>query len=498
MDTTITTDQRLLIDAYDALTLLENSPNIIARFDLASRCVYVNTQFEISYGRSRTEILGKTCKEMNFLHAAAAPWTNAIAMVVQSGAETGFEFHMPQPGGKTIYQTSMVPEFDTDHCLIYVLAVAHNITEIRQREAATREREKLISGIIQNTPGMVFQYVNRADSGQYYFTYVSEGSIPLFGLTPAEIMADSHRLEKKFNKPDRKAFLTSMHASLKNMSIWNWEGRAVRRSGAVNWINCRATPRQGEHGHIIWEGVMLDITSSKHTEQQLLNSRQELRSLVAHIDGVRENDRKIIAREMHDELGQALTVIRLKLALLRINFGEKNPALVEQIRLMKIDLDKTSKVMRHVTSTLRPVALDHGLTAGLEWLIEEFSGNTAIRFDLQANLPEDAILDDTHATALFRIVQESLTNIVKHANASAVLVLVSLENNRVHLRIKDNGQGFTMHSGVRLNAFGLIGIQERALMLHGRATIDSEPGRGTVIDVSIPFVTITSREHHDS
>ena len=361
-----------------------------------------------------------------------------------------------------------------------------------------RNREKLIRGIINNTPGMVFQYTYHADSGKYDFTYVSEGSVQLFGLTPAEIMADSHRLEKKFNQADRKLFLKSMHDSLGSMRVWNWEGQAVRRNGVRTWINCRATPRHGDHGHIIWEGVMLNISVSKNTEQQLLSSQQKLRNLVAYVDRVRENDKKTIAREMHDELGQALTVVRLKLALLRMNFGAQNPALVEQIRLMKMDLDQTSKVMRQVTSSLRPVALDHGLTAGLEWLIQEFRSNSTITFYLRAALPEEQTLDDIHATALFRIVQESLTNIIKHANASKVRVMVVLKDNQVILSVEDNGQGFIMQTGFKPNAFGLIGIQERALMLQGFANIDSVPGRGTIIHVTIPFVRATLMDTNDS
>lgn len=374
----------------------------------------------------------------------------------------------------------------------------HKLQRSKSKALELRNREKLLSGIIKNTPGMVFQFIYHADSGQYYFTYVSEGSMQLFGLMPAEIMADSIQLEKKFHKADRKTFVESMRASLKNMTLWNWEGQALRCKGMKTWINCRATPRHDDLGNTIWEGVMLNISSSKQSELELLHSRQELRNLIAHIDLVRENDKKTLAREMHDELGQALTVMRLKLALLRMNFGADNALLVEQIRLMKMDLDQTSKVMRQVTSSLRPVALDQGLTAGLEWLIQELRSHTDIAVYLHDALPETETLDDIHATALFRIVQESLTNIIKHADASEVRVVVMLKNNQVHLSVEDNGAGFILDSGFKPNTFGLIGIQERALMLRGCASIDSVPGRGTVISVTIPFVCTTQQMHHAS
>lgn len=479
--------------AADALSLVENFPDIIARFDLDSRCVYVNAQFEVAYKISRTNILNKTYEEMHFLNSATSEWMSSIEKVLHSECEDVFEFTLSNVQEKKYYRARLVPEFNVDRILIYVLVVAHDISEIRQSELALRENEKLVSGIIKNTPGMVFQCTIYSDDRHLDFTYISDGSMLLFGLTPAEIMSNSQLIEKKFIESDQKTFLCSMHKALKSMEVWNWDGRTVLNDGNTKWINCRATPRYSDSGNVIWEGVMLNVTISKQTEQQLIDSKQELRNLAAHTESVREGDRKIIAREIHDDLGQALTVLRMNLSLLKINFGPENPALIECIQSMKIDLDKTIKIMRHVTSTLRPVALDLGLTAGLEWLVEELTKNTRIKCHLQSNLHENDTMDDIRATTLFRIVQESLTNIVKHAEATEVIISIELEEleqgNFVRLKIKDNGKGFTLNAKTKKNSFGLIGIHERALILRGIAEIYSVPGEGTVVDVSIPLVT---------
>jgi signal transduction histidine kinase len=155
---------------------------------------------------------------------------------------------------------------------------------------------------------------------------------------------------------------------------------------------------------------------------------------------------------------------------------------------MKEGVDRTIRIMRHITSTLRPVALDLGLIAGLEWLVEEFTRHAAIHCQLKASGCEEVVLDDGRATALFRIVQESLTNIVKHAGATEVVVSIRIEDNQhVCIQITDNGKGFIPESARKAGSFGLIGMRERALMLHGEIHIDSTPGVGSRVEVCIPL-----------
>jgi len=228
--------------------------------------------------------------------------------------------------------------------------------------------------------------------------------------------------------------------------------------------------------------------TSKRSEQDLRQSRQLLRDLSAHMESVREEERKRIAREVHDELGQALTVLRMDVSLMRLNFGGHSEQLMARIRSMKDGVDRTIQIMRHITSTLRPVALDLGLFAALEWLVEEFNRRVGINCRLINNGCDEVVLDDSRATALFRIVQESLTNVVKHAQATEVAVSITLEApDTVCLEIRDDGKGFEPGSTRPDGSFGLIGVRERALMLRGTVEIDSAPGRGTRIEVCIPL-----------
>jgi signal transduction histidine kinase len=365
----------------------------------------------------------------------------------------------------------------------------NRLVEERQRyEAVLRESEQRIHGIAANTPGMVFQCVLQKGSTAPLFTYVSEGSMLLLGLTPQQILSDSNAITRQLSKPVRQAFHDSLRHSAQSMQGWNWEGATVSVGGEQKWINGRATPRLSGTGDVIWEGVMLNVTESKHSEQALRQSGQLLRDLSTHMESVREEERKRIAREVHDELGQALTVLRMDVSLLRLHFGGQSPQLMERIRTMTEGVDRTIRIMRHITSTLRPVALDLGLIAGLEWLVEEFTHHAAIHCQLTASGCEEVVLDDGRATALFRIAQESLTNIVKHAEATEVVVSIQMRDHQhVCLEITDNGKGFIPESGRKAGSFGLIGMRERALMLHGEIRIDSTPGVGTRVEVCIPL-----------
>jgi len=349
------------------------------------------------------------------------------------------------------------------------------------------ESEQIIHALIKNTPGMVFQCLLDTKSGHLHFTYASEGSRLLLGLAPDEILSNCNVIGDRLADNDRELFYASLYASANSMEVWNWEGKTIFIEGMEKWINCRATPRFSHEGDVIWEGVILNITESKKSEHALQQSEKLLRELSAHGEIVREEERKRVAREVHDELGQALTVLRMDVSLLCLNFSEKHPQMLSQLQSMKDKVDKTIKIMRHITSTLRPISLDLGLVAGLEWLVEEFVSHAGINCQLQVNGPEDVMLDDGRATALFRIVQESLTNVVKHAEASEVNVFIDFEKNEfICLEIRDDGKGFIPKTR-KTGSFGLIGINERAMMLGGTCRINSALGNGTCVVVCIPF-----------
>lgn len=256
-------------------------------------------------------------------------------------------------------------------------------------------------------------------------------------------------------------------------------------------------------GHVVWAvlsvalvcngakvpqyfiGQILDISPRKAREQELIESRSRLRELAAHDECVREEERKRIAMEIHDELGQLLTAIKMDISLLRMRYGT-DPEVERRTGDMRELVEKTIGVVRQVAANLRPAALNLGIVPALEWLLEDFGQRSGIAYEL--NLTSGEVdLDDMRATAIFRIVQESLTNVMRHASASLVVVSLTHNGEALQLEVHDDSRGFDYHAVSRGPSFGLLGIRERAGMLKGALVVDSRPGRGTNLSIFIPY-----------
>ncbi len=257
-------------------------------------------------------------------------------------------------------------------------------------------------------------------------------------------------------------------------------------NGKIKWLRERADlVFAGDGSFVRGIGTSQDITELKVIEKDLESSRLQLRQLAARREKAREEERKHMAREVHDELGQMLTALRMEMSLLRMKFAINNRGLAEQIRNIMELLDQTIQVTRDVATSLRPSAIEMGIVPALEWLVRKFAEQSGIQCDLL--YPEDDFdMDEECAIVIFRIAQESLTNVLRHAAASTVKIAVNLEKDHYCLEIYDNGRGFDANAPTKTKSFGLIGIRERSLMLGGETTISSVPGQGTSIQVRIP------------
>jgi signal transduction histidine kinase len=219
--------------------------------------------------------------------------------------------------------------------------------------------------------------------------------------------------------------------------------------------------------------------------RRLAREREAMRSLTAHLQMVREEERTRIAREVHDDLGQLLTALKIDLASLageRPGDTEGTRRLPAMVQLV----DQALQTVHRITSELRPGMLDDlGLAAALEWQCDDFTARTGIATFLSVR-PPDLVTDRDRSTALFRIVQETLTNVARHAGATAVHVSLHRKQGMLVLLVRDNGTGARTEELVGPTAFGILGMHERVLVFDGRFTIRGVPGTGTVIEVSLP------------
>lgn len=271
----------------------------------------------------------------------------------------------------------------------------------------------------------------------------------------------------------------------KEFPSFQLEKRCLHKDGREVWGLMVVSTVDDKNGKPLYTiGQMLDIDQQKRVEHALIESQQQLRSLSAHQKGALEEERKHIAHEVHDELGQLLTALKMDISLLRLRFGQ-DPALLEKIESMRVLAEKAIHVVRQVASNLRPAALDLGLVPAIEWLAKDFSQRRDISCDIDMSGDEIA-LDDVTATTVFRIVQESLTNVARHAQASKVTI--SLQHGEwLLLRVGDNGCGFDPSVVGKLPGLGLFGMRERIQSLGGTLKIDSEFGIGTTLAIELPL-----------
>jgi signal transduction histidine kinase len=238
-----------------------------------------------------------------------------------------------------------------------------------------------------------------------------------------------------------------------------------------------------------------DITQRKATELALKASRRQLRNLSEHLQTILEEEKKEISRRIHDDLGQQLTALKMDVFWLNQRLSPDQPALSEKIKSMTRLIDGTIHTIQKISTELRPPLLEHlGLTATLEWQLKDFQNRTGLKGSLIIS-PRQLTLDQEDSTLIFRLIQEMLTNIIRHAEAQAVKISLKKMENQVKLTVSDNGLGITADRINAPHSLGLIGLRERVYARGGTIQIRGIPHRGTKIAVEIPLNR--KGKHHD-
>jgi PAS domain S-box-containing protein len=366
------------------------------------------------------------------------------------------------------------------------IAIGNDLSARHESAKALRASEARFRAIVSNTPGLVYQFLLH-DDGSVSFPYLSEGCHALLGITEDRLRANSSLFLDLILPEDRQSYLDSMAASAVDMKGWNWEGRIwIEKWKDVKWINLRSTPRAVPGAGVQWEGIMTNITQSKLEEAEIKRSRTQLAELSAHVETVKEKERMRIAREIHDDLGGNLTAIKMALALMTRRLPPGETTLVEKADYVKQLVDRTIEAVHRISIDLRPSILDFGIVAAIDWQAREFEKQLGISCEFSSS-KSDIDLHPDQATALFRIFQEALTNIGKHANATRVAVKLVHTNRAVKLDIADNGRGIATTDKLKPKSFGIRGMVERASALGGQLTVNKAPGGGTLVALKMPL-----------
>ena len=248
-----------------------------------------------------------------------------------------------------------------------------------------------------------------------------------------------------------------------------------------------------EDGQHYYTVILRDVTARVRAEEALRKSRDEIQSLALAASTAREQEKSRIARELHDELGQALTALKIDVGWLREHLGEPPLEVALKIDAMQSLLDGTVAAARRISADLRPLMLDDlGLTAAAEWLVHNFTHRTGIACELEVGRGE-LDLPDPYATTVFRVLQECLTNVAKHADAGKVNVRLARSADEVFLTVQDDGLGFSPDAPLKPGSFGLIGLRERTYLVGGEVAIESAPERGTKVALRVPLAAGAGR-----
>jgi PAS domain S-box-containing protein len=279
---------------------------------------------------------------------------------------------------------------------------------------------------------------------------------------------------------------SKLDALLRRAAQKNCRGeiRLQSRKGAPLSVHLSLNPLRLESTKAVCL-IASDLSEMKRAEQELRASSEQLRNLAAHLLSVREEERARISREVHDELGQSLTAVKMDLAWLAGRLPRRNGQMLKRIRSTRQLADDIIQSIRRISTELRPAVLDLGLAEAVEWQVQEFQTRSGIQCTVRLLTRE--VVASNASTAMFRIFQETLTNVARHAKATRAEVVLQKQRDWLVLLIRDNGRGFDQTDPSLSKSLGLLGMRERAAILGGRVNISSAPGKGTTVTAWIPL-----------
>jgi PAS domain S-box-containing protein len=421
-------------------------------------------------------ILNRTATEL-LPAAVAQQLMRALEKAIDSGEVQEFNYALVIEG-KTLHFEARMVEATDDR----VISIVRDVTARKEME----DEQRIAAIAFESQLGMVIT------NAQRIIVRVNKAFTQITGYSASEAVGRTPRLLSSGHHS--AAFYDAMIQSIQSDGSWQGEVWNRRKNGEIYpvWLSI-ATVCDVEGNVTHYVGSHHDISGLKSAEsalnqlnQELTESRGSLRAMASQKEAQLELERKHIAREVHDELGQVLTGLRMNLSMSLKDHGNLAPGLALELQNMKKLVDQAIAGVRNVAANLRPVALDMGLVAAIEWLGSEFSKRMAIPCTISAQ-PGGFQIDDTRAVVFFRIVQESLTNIARHAEATQVDINLDSRGDAMRLEVRDNGRGFLVGARGSRKTFGLLGMHERALALGGTLDITSTPGLGTVVTVVIPL-----------
>jgi PAS domain S-box-containing protein len=449
------------------------------------RTLYVNPAYE--------RIWGRTCES---LYQNASSYLEAVhpddrgrfleAIEAQTGQQVPFDiqYRVIRPDGSMRWiRDRGFPVRDAAGEVYRLVGVAEDITERRQVEEHLRRSEAYLAE--SERLGHIGTWALRVPTREIAFW--SKEHYRIFGFDPGEGLPTLEAVLARIH-PEDSAAMAARDRALREGQDVDLHYRLLFPDGSVRYVHSVGHPVVNDTGDLVeFTGMAMDVTESKLAEDALHRSLERLRALAARAEGVREEERTRLAREIHDELGQDLTGIKMDLRSLIDHPPRRGRERVSRSQSILKLVDDMIDSIRRISAELRPGILDDfGIVAAVEWAAREFAARTGTKCALELPREELAVGPEA-ATAFFRILQEVLTNIARHAEATEFSVRLAEDAGGVCLEVRDNGRGFHETRLAPGGSLGLLGMKERAFLLGGRFTIKSSPGEGATVNAWIPW-----------
>ncbi len=476
-------EQRIEESELRFRTLTKNAPVGIFETDADGITTYVNESWMQFTGMQFEEAMGEgwlDAVHVDDRKQLLKGWYDKSKMSEPSSSE----YRLIDKAGKERWVAgNAVPLISDDGRITGYLGTVSDITDAKKYELVITNAHQKMDTLINTIDGIVWE----ANARTFQFTYISKQAGEILGY-PVEQWLNDHQFWGNHIHPEDKSRAVDYCVTCtREKKQHDFEYRMIAKDGSIVWLRDIVSVIVENDEPVQLRGIMIDISEQKEAQRVLQERTEELRELGTHLQNVREEERMHIAREIHDELGQQLTGLKMDVAWLMKKVDQHDPAIKLKFDGMLKLIDGTVKSIRRISTELRPSVLDDlGLNAALEWLVDEFGERLTIEIEYKNSFNDEHIAPEI-AIGLFRILQESLTNIARHAGAAKATINIKKADDSVQLTVCDDGKGFNTAPKKNRQTFGLLGIKERVNKMKGDFKISSTPGNGTIVEVLIPL-----------
>ena len=475
-----------------ANNLICTAPIIILFLDREGTIQHVNPCFERLTGYSLDEIIGKKwftimlpVKNQSRLRDlfvrseyTESPDGYINPIITKEGQEYSIEWHDHVMRNK-------------DGDVTGLLVVGQDITERRKTESMLKEREKMIHAIVESSKDWIWSIDKNGNH-----TYCNPAVEKILGYKVDELIGKSSL--EFMHEEDSKASQKLLNKN--DIAKSGWNNVIIRwrhKNSSYRYLESNAVPILDAEGELIgYRGVDRDITYRIECRKKIEESDKKVRKLIEKVDNIREEERSLISREIHDEFGQVLTILKIDLCKLREKLSSHEKEVDQQISSMLSIVDNSMEIARKIAANLRPTILyDLGLEAAISWYCQEIKKKTGIAYKLSGCVPEN--LSDNIKTSLFRIFQEAVTNIVRHSQTDKYRIDLKSTHDYVYMIIRDYGVGLEESKIIQSDDLGILGMIERAHQYGGDVVIKNHKDGGVQVLVNMPIAGVSDDTERD-